>query len=126
MSKIIGVRIHVTGVVQGVGFRPFIYGLAMRLGLLGWVRNTSAGVDLELDGSTEAIAAFTQALREETPPLARIDGIRVEDVEPQGFIEFQIVHSQPLEGAFQPISPDVSICQDCITEMMDPEDRRFR
>jgi hydrogenase maturation protein HypF len=126
MNEVMGVRIHVTGVVQGVGFRPFVYGLATRLGLLGWVRNTSAGVDLELDGNPEAIREFTFALRKEAPPLARIDEVEVEQVEPTGFREFQIVHSQPVEGAFQPISPDVSICQDCIEEMQDPEDRRYR
>ena len=126
MSEVLGVRIHITGVVQGVGFRPFIYGLASRLGLLGWVRNTSAGVDLELDGSPDAITSFTQALREEAPPLARIDGIQVADIVQQGFTAFQIVHSEPLEGAFQPISPDVSICQDCIREMHDSDDRRYR
>ena len=121
-----GVRIHITGVVQGVGFRPFVYGLASRLGLLGWVRNTSAGVDLELDGKPEGITAFTQALRDEAPPLARIDGVQVDNVKPKGFTEFQIVHSKLLEGAFQPISPDVSICKDCVREMLDPQDKRFR
>jgi hydrogenase maturation protein HypF len=126
MSNLVGVRIHITGVVQGVGFRPFVYGLASREGLLGWVRNTSAGVDMELDGDSEAIDAFTRALREESPPLARIDRIQVEELEPKGFTEFQIVHSQPLEGAFQPISPDVSICQDCERELRDPGDRRYR
>jgi len=121
-----GVRIHITGVVQGVGFRPFVYGLASRLGLLGWVQNTSAGVDLELDGDPEAITAFTHALRDEAPPLARIDGVQVENIKPKGFTEFQIVQSKPLKGAFQPISADVSICPDCEREMQDPKDRRYR
>jgi hydrogenase maturation protein HypF len=75
MSEIEGVRINVTGVVQGVGFRPFIFGLATRLGLLGWVRNTSAGVDIQLDGTAETIQTFMQALRNEAPPLARIDEV---------------------------------------------------
>jgi len=116
MSELEGVRIHITGVVQGVGFRPFVFGLASRLELLGWVRNTSAGVDLEVDGSPEAIRKFTQSLQEEAPPLARIDEISVDKGEPYGFTEFQIIHSQPLEGAFQPISPDVSLCADCERE----------
>jgi acylphosphatase len=70
-----GVRIHITGIVQGVGFRPFVYSLARRYGLTGWVRNTSAGVDIEADGTTDALAAFTAALRDELPPLARIDSL---------------------------------------------------
>ncbi len=126
MSELEGVRIHITGVVQGVGFRPFVFGLASRLELLGWVRNTSAGVDLEVDGSPKAIRKFTQSLREEAPPLARIDEISVDRGEPYGFTEFQIIHSQPLEGAFQPISPDVSLCADCERELFDPKDRRYR
>jgi hydrogenase maturation protein HypF len=126
MSDLEGVRIHITGVVQGVGFRPFVFGLATRLGLLGWVRNTSAGVDIQLDGTAEDLGTFTQALRAEAPPLARIDEIIVDRAEPNGFTEFQIIHSQPLEGAFQPISPDVSICLDCERELFDPQDRRYR
>ncbi|OGO19928.1 MAG: carbamoyltransferase HypF, partial [Chloroflexi bacterium RBG_16_48_8] len=126
MNDLEGVSIHITGVVQGVGFRPFIFGLATRLGLLGWVRNTSAGVDIQLDGTAEAIRAFTHALREEAPPLARIDDVNIDEVEPSGFTEFQIMHSQSLEGAFQPISPDVSLCLDCERELFDPQDRRYR
>jgi hydrogenase maturation protein HypF len=126
MSQSVGARIHVTGVVQGVGFRPFVYALAKRLELFGWVRNTSAGVDLEVDGELEAIKSFERALHEEAPPLAKIDCIEIEVIQPIGFSEFLIIHSQPLEGAFQPISPDVSICEDCRREMDDPEDRRYR
>jgi hydrogenase maturation protein HypF len=126
MSELEGVRIRVTGVVQGVGFRPFVFGLATRLGLLGWVRNTSAGVDIQLDGTAEAIYAFTYALQHEAPPLAKIDDVIAEKIEPNGFTQFQIVHSQPLEGAFQPISPDVSLCPDCERELFDPQDRRYR
>jgi hydrogenase maturation protein HypF len=126
MKEIEGIHIHVTGVVQGVGFRPFVFGLAARLGLLGWVRNTSAGVDIQLDGTAAALHAFTQALQEEAPPLARIDEVIAEKIDPNGFTEFQIIHSQPLQGAFQPISPDVSICPDCERELFDPQDRRYR
>jgi hydrogenase maturation protein HypF len=126
MGDLEGVRIHITGVVQGVGFRPFVFGLATRLGLLGWVRNTSAGVDIQLDGTKEAIRTFTRALREQAPPLARIDDILVDRADPNGFTEFQIIHSQPLDGAFQPISPDVSLCLDCERELFDPQDRRYR
>lgn len=126
MSELRGVRIHITGVVQGVGFRPFVYGLATRLALTGWVRNTSAGVDIEVDGTPEALEAFVEALRVEVPPLARIDGVHVEERAPDGFTGFEIVHSASIAEAFQPISPDVSLCEDCRRELLDPADRRHR
>ncbi|MFN2222642.1 MAG: carbamoyltransferase HypF [Candidatus Promineifilaceae bacterium] len=121
-----GVRIHITGVVQGVGFRPFVYGLAQRLELTGWVRNTSAGVDIEVDGTPEALQRFAEALDSESPPLARVDSIQVVDRPPDGFKVFEIIPSAPVSGAFQPISPDVSLCADCQRELMDPNDRRYR
>jgi len=121
-----GVRIHITGVVQGVGFRPFVYGLAQRYLLTGWVRNTSAGVDIEADGSSEALQSFTEALAAESPPLARIDSIEIADRPADGFTTFEIIQSAPVSGAFQPVSPDVSVCDDCLRELMDPEDRRYR
>jgi hydrogenase maturation protein HypF len=120
-----GVRIHITGMVQGVGFRPFVYGLAMRLGLNGWVRNTSAGVDIQVDGSEPALNEFVYVLKNEYPPLARIDTFTLERIEPDGYRQFNIIHSEPIPGAFIPISPDVSICEDCLTELLDTEDRRF-
>ena len=126
MTEIAGLRIHITGVVQGVGFRPFVYGLAQRLELTGWVRNTSAGVDIEADGPPRALAAFAEALAVEAPPLARIDSIEVSDRPADGFTTFKIVHSAPIPGAFQPISPDMTICDDCRRELFDPGDRRYR
>ncbi|MEJ2606244.1 MAG: carbamoyltransferase HypF [Anaerolineales bacterium] len=126
MSEIRGARIHVDGVVQGVGFRPFVHGLAQRLQLTGWVRNTSAGVDILVDGTQEAISAFLAALENDAPALARIDGIQSEVTGANGFSIFEIVHSEEIEGAFQPISPDVSVCADCLRELNDPQDRRYR
>src|SRR3990172_472112 len=125
MSELRGARIHITGVVQGVGFRPFVYGLATRLSLRGWVRNTSAGVDIEADGSPEVLDQFVRALRDEAPPLARIDSMQVEARRANGFTTFEIVHSEPVPGAFLPVSPDVCVCADCLREMRDPLDRRF-
>jgi hydrogenase maturation protein HypF len=121
-----GARIHITGIVQGVGFRPFVYGLATRLSITGWVRNTSAGVEIEVDGTPEALDAFVHALREEAPPLARINEFRVQDRMPNGFSDFEIIHSEAIPDAFQPISPDVSLCADCLRELLDPGDRRYR
>jgi len=121
-----GLRIHITGVVQGVGFRPFVYSLARRLDLAGWVRNTSAGVDIELDGPQETLDQFAKSIVKEAPPLARIDDLVVTTREPDGFNEFKIILSETIEGAFQPISPDVCVCADCLRELYDPEDRRYR
>ena len=121
-----GVRIHVNGIVQGVGFRPFIYSLAHRLQLTGWVRNTSAGVEIALEGAADSLPRFLEALESEAPPLAHIDEIRVTDVQPDGFHRFDILDSKSETVRFQPVSPDVSICDDCLRELLDPDDRRFR
>ncbi len=121
-----GLHIHINGIVQGVGFRPFVYGLATRLNLVGWVRNTSAGVDIEIEGETDQVERFFQSLGEDAPPLAQIDSITRAPLPVQGFTTFEIVHSQALPGAFQPISPDVSICEDCLRELFDPNNFRYR
>lgn len=126
MSDLSGARIHITGVVQGVGFRPFVYGLAQRLQLTGWVRNTSAGVDIEADGRAEALHAFMQALQEELPPLARIEEMAVSYQPANGFTRFEIVHSQAVAGGFQPVATDTAVCADCLRELFDPHDRRYR
>jgi hydrogenase maturation protein HypF len=121
-----GLQIHITGIVQGVGFRPFVYNLARRLNLNGWVRNTSAGVDIEVDGEQDVLDVFVNALRDESPPLSRIDELTASFRPANGFTSFDIVHSEVVEGAFQPISPDVAICDDCLRELFDPSDRRYR
>lgn len=118
--------IHITGVVQGVGFRPFVFGLAERHAMLGWVRNTSAGVDIEAEGQAGQLQAFLTALLEEAPPLSHIDDIQVSYHPPVGHSTFEIHHSKGNAGDFQPISPDVSICPDCLRELYDPKDRRYR
>lgn len=120
-----GATIHITGIVQGVGFRPFVFGLAERLSLLGWVRNSSAGVDIEIDGSVRSINQFIDALWENSPPLAHIDDITVNHRAALGFHSFEIVQSQGMPDAFQPISPDVGVCPDCLNELFNPKDRRF-
>jgi hydrogenase maturation protein HypF len=118
--------IHITGIVQGVGFRPFVYNLATGLGLTGWVRNTSAGVDIELEGETPVLDEFVLRLRADAPPLAHLDEVEVSSREPSGYQTFEIEHSEAVPDAFQPISPDVSICPDCLRELFDPSDRRYR
>jgi hydrogenase maturation protein HypF len=126
MSDTAGLHLHVRGIVQGVGFRPFVYGLARRLELTGWVKNTSAGVDIEVDGQPPALDEFVMRLRADAPPLARIDEIEVERQPSNGFETFEIILSEAIEGAFIPISPDVGICSDCLRELFDPRDRRYR
>lgn len=118
-------RIHITGIVQGVGFRPFVYNLAARLKLTGWVKNTSAGVDIEVDGEKNILDDFIQSLHDEAPPLSHIDTLSASFLPENGFSAFEIIHSESVDGAFQPISPDVAICDDCLRELFDPHDRRF-
>jgi hydrogenase maturation protein HypF len=118
-------HIHVTGVVQGVGFRPFVYGLANRLALHGWVCNTSAGVDIVVQGDDERVNAFVESLSAEAPPLARIDQVSAWEEAVCDVHDFQIRESETVEGAFQPVSPDVALCPDCERELFDPNDRRY-
>ncbi len=126
-----GRRIHVQGIVQGVGFRPFVYGLAVRHGLSGWVLNNSAGVEIEVFGPPSALAAFAHALEAEKPPLAVIDRVTVQEIPappPDGDPApvFAIRHSTDQPAAFVPVSPDVALCDDCLRELFDPHDRRYR
>jgi hydrogenase maturation protein HypF len=124
MNKSRSIEIKITGIVQGVGFRPFVYGLATQLALKGWVRNTSAGVFIEVDGNEDSLFEFVEALKH-PPPLAKIDSIQVQKKDPKGFESFEIVHSEPIPGAYIPISPDVSTCEDCLRDMVDPLDKRY-
>jgi hydrogenase maturation protein HypF len=118
--------IRVTGVVQGVGFRPFVYGLALRFGLVGVVGNDSSGVFIEVEGEPTSLDAFTQALRTEAPPLAHIETVDVTTAPPQHTTEFVIVHSQAQSGANTLVSPDLCTCDDCLRELLDPANRRYR
>ncbi|HEU5198837.1 MAG TPA: carbamoyltransferase HypF [Ktedonobacterales bacterium] len=119
-------RILAQGIIQGVGFRPFVYGLAQRWGLTGFVLNDSAGVTIEVEGAPEAVDGFVRALREETPPLARIDTLVVEPVAPRQEKAFKIVQSQAGAERQALISPDMALCDDCLRELFDPGDRRYR
>jgi hydrogenase maturation protein HypF len=121
----VGLKIWVRGIVQGVGFRPFIYAQALHNQLTGWVRNTSSGVEIEVYGPQTAVDAFLYALEHNPPPLARIDHLHSQSCPPNGSQAFEIIASQPQEGDFIPISPDVSICDDCARELLDPTDRRY-
>ncbi len=126
MGHKIGNHIHVDGIVQGVGFRPFVFGLAQRFSLAGWVQNTSAGVEIEIEGTSASLAQFSSALVNELPTLAQIDQIQVQEIPANGFTHFEIIQSEVVAGAFQPISPDVTVCDDCLHELFNPSDRRYR
>ena len=123
--------VHITGVVQGVGFRPFVYNLAARLGLSGWVLNSSSGVEIEAVGPSAVLEDFIERLQSEAPPLSRIERVTIKDL-PVSSVQypvsspFIIRHSEDRPGDFQPISPDISICDDCLRELLDPGDRRYR
>ena len=118
-------RVRVIGVVQGVGFRPFVYGLAVRLGLAGFVLNDGEGVVIEAEGEPAALDALETGLREEAPPLARVASVRVERVAPVGETTFRIETSAP-SGRSALIPADVATCGDCLRELFDPGDRRYR
>lgn len=120
-------RIFVSGVVQGVGFRPFVYGLAARLDLRGWVCNTSGGVEIVVDGTAANIERFVKSLSSEKPPLAKIDSLALTEAESSNAEcpDFEIRESESVEGAYQPISVDAAICPDCERELFDPGDRRY-
>ena len=116
----------VKGVVQGVGFRPFVYGLAQKCSLQGWVKNSSAGVYLEVEGPPQAIARFTEQLPLQAPPRSRIESLKFEDLPPAGYSAFEIHESLEEEGQYQLISPDIATCAACTREIFDPKDRRRR
>jgi hydrogenase maturation protein HypF len=118
-------RVRVQGIVQGVGFRPFVYGQAQRRGLAGFVRNDSSGVTIEIEGTPEALDGFLYALRAEAPPLARIDTVAVEPIPLRHESIFVIAHSQAGAERQALISPDTATCDDCLRELCDPADRRY-
>src|SRR3972149_12023544 len=118
------VRIEVTGIVQGVGFRPFVYRLAKRIGVKGCVRNAGNSVEIDVHGSKRQVKAFIHGLKTEAPPLARIDSINVEHGDIADCDDFRIVESKLKGGSMSILPPDVSICQTCLEEIRDKRNRR--
>lgn len=116
--------VRIRGVVQGVGFRPFVYRLALRHELRGWVRNDPGGVTVHLEGG--ALDAFLHDLRAELPPAAVLEDVQVTAIPAQHFPDFQIVHSEAGGAKVTRISPDLAPCPDCLRELRDPQDRRYR
>jgi hydrogenase maturation protein HypF len=119
-------RIRVAGVVQGVGFRPFVHRLATLLGLAGHVGNDTEGVVVEVEGSASAVAEFAARLVADAPPLARLFSIDSTPVEALHEHGFRIVESRATGTVGTFVSPDVAVCDDCLAELFDPTDRRFR
>jgi len=118
--------IEVAGIVQGVGFRPYVYRLARELGLAGLISNTAAGVAMEVEGPAASVETFLRRLPRELPPLARITSLAVRDLSCDHDTEFRILPSRLGAEARALISPDVALCDDCLRELLDPADRRYR
>jgi hydrogenase maturation protein HypF len=115
-------NISIRGIVQGVGFRPFIHALANELSVKGFVMNTSEGVFMTAEG--DRLETFLERIRTDAPPLSRIMSIDISPAEPAGFSDFSIRESRET-GSFTLLSPDVAVCDDCLKEMFDKEDRRY-
>jgi hydrogenase maturation protein HypF len=121
------VTFRIEGVVQGVGFRPFVYRLARRYGIAGWVRNDSEGVTVEARAPAPAVDAMERALVDEAPPASRIVSLRRESVASGGSSgDFAIIPTVAADSISAFISPDLAMCDDCRRELIDPTDRRFR
>ena len=118
-------KFRVNGIVQGVGFRPFVYGLAREHGVAGRVANTAAGVRIHAEGPAASVERFERDLSARKPPLAHVTEVSAEDAADEGLTDFVIVPSEGGETATL-ISPDMAVCDDCLREMRDPADRRFR
>ena len=119
-------KIIVKGIVQGVGFRPFIYKNATKNNLKGFVNNTSKGVFIEVEGYEEDITSFIKEIREKPPVLSKITDIKIIDKEIKGYTDFKIIESKEEEEAITLISPDIAICHDCLRDISDKNNRRYR
>lgn len=124
------VHIHVTGIVQGVGMRPFVYREAMAHGICGWVLNAGDGVHIEAHAPADALDAFVAALSEHAPAAARVEQVDIADLGPGGWSAageqgFRIVASQDQTAHTTLVSPDIATCDDCLRELFDPADRRY-
>ena len=117
-------KILTQGIVQGVGFRPYVYRLATNLNLKGYVRNLGNVVEIILEG--DAIELFIERFQKELPPIARIDSFKVFDIEESNFDEFKIIESSDFYSGISVIPPDIAICDNCLAEIRNPSDRRYK
>ena len=126
VGVIVRVRLDITGVVQGVGFRPAVARIAAEHGLAGWVYNDAGSVHCELEGPAAAVESAISALRRSPPPMARVDSLVTTGLTPSGRTGFEIVESRAGDDGRTLVPPDIAICADCLREMRDPSDRRYR
>jgi [NiFe] hydrogenase maturation protein HypF len=119
-------RVVVRGIVQGVGFRPFVHRLATELALAGWVRNDGGGVTVEVEGDADAVAALVRRIHDEAPPLARIDALHCDEQPPTGADRGFAIMPSAAGRATTAIGPDSAVCDDCLAELLAPADRRHR
>lgn len=119
-------RLHIQGIVQGVGFRPFVYRLAHAHGLCGWVRNGESGVDIYVEGEPPSVESFEAAIAAEAPAAAHITSQTSDPAPPQGLSDFVIRDSERRDRPTTALSPDLPTCAACLRELQDPEARRFR
>jgi len=119
-------EIRIKGIVQGVGFRPFIYTLASRYSLNGFVLNDNEGVKIEVEGEAPMLKRFLKAVREEAPPLSKIERIIIKELPPANYRSFTIRPSMKESEKFVLISPDIATCEECLRELFEPQDRRYR
>lgn len=119
-------KILVQGIVQGVGFRPFVYRLATNLNLSGTVKNLGNVVEIKLKGSSDVIEEFIHRLQNELPPIAKIDSLKISEVDNENFDNFKILESDDSYSGESVIPPDVAICDKCLAEIRNPNDRRYK
>ena len=119
-------KILVQGIVQGVGFRPFVYRLATNLNLSGTVKNLGNVVEIKLKGSSDVIEEFIHRLQNELPPIAKIDSLEISEVDNENFDNFKILESDDSYSGESVIPPDVAICDKCLAEIRNPNDRRYK
>ncbi|HMK28836.1 MAG TPA: Sua5/YciO/YrdC/YwlC family protein, partial [Terriglobales bacterium] len=124
MTEALSIRVR--GIVQGVGFRPFVYRLAHTHKLAGWVLNGEEGVQIFLEGKSSSLDSFLRDLRTQAPPAARISEVETEQVAPQGFRDFSIRESERRDRPTVRISPDLPVCDECVQELFDPANPRHR
>lgn len=125
-SPLIRVSVHISGAVQGVGFRPFVYHLAQKRELNGWVINSSSGVTIDAEGDRPNVDSFLSDLRTDKPPMAVILAMEVSYAEPFGYTNFEIKKSSETEEKTTLVLPDAATCPDCLRETCDQSDRRYR
>lgn len=118
-------EIKISGIVQGVGFRPFIYNLAVSLHIKGWVGNSDSSVLIRAEGCSRKLQEFVQKIRDGAPPLSLIKEIEIKEIPYEGFEDFKIIKSSKGSGKDTYISPDVSVCRDCINELFHKDNPRY-